>query len=122
MRISIWTGLGAVCVFILITVVGIYAGRKVRSAADFSVGRGMSSSVVAGSLIGTLVGGASTVGTAQLAFTNGLSAWWYTLGGGIGLVVMAVFFVSPLRKNGSCTMPQILTGEYGKQWLPWLLC
>lgn len=106
--------LGAVCVFILITAVGIYAGRKIRSAADFSVGRGMSATVVAGALVGTLVGGASTIGTAQLAFTNGLSAWWYTLGGGIGLCVMAVFFASPLRRNGSATMPQILTKEYGK--------
>ena len=114
MQISIWTGLGALCVFILITVVGVYAGRRVRSAADFSVGNGMSGSVVAGSLVGTLVGGASTVGTAQLAFTNGLSAWWYTLGGGLGLMVMALFFSSPLRKNGSFTMPQILTKEYGK--------
>lgn len=114
MRLSIWTAFGALCVFVLITVVGVYAGRKIRSAVDFSVGRGMSSSVVAGSLVGTLVGGASTVGTAQLAFTNGLSAWWYTLGGGLGLVVMALFFASPLRKSGSATVPQILTKEYGK--------
>ena len=107
--------LGALCVFLLISAVGVCAGRRIKSAADFAVGRGMSVSVVAGSLVGTLVGGASTVGTAQLAFTNGLSAWWYTLGGGIGHCFMAAFFAGPLRKNKSATLPQILTKEYGSK-------
>ncbi|MBP3633888.1 MAG: sodium:solute symporter family protein [Oscillospiraceae bacterium] len=115
MEVSIGLIFGALLVFVLITAVGIYAGRKIRSATDFSVGKGMGTTVVAGSLVGTLVGGASTVGTAQLAFTNGLSAWWYTLGGGIGLFAMALFFASPLRNNGSMTMPGILTKEYGKR-------
>ena len=34
--------------------------------------------------MGTLVGGSSTIGTAQLAFDYGISAWWFTLGGGVG--------------------------------------
>ena len=64
--------IGIVITLIGITVVGIYAGRKVKTAADFTVGgRKASASVVAGTIMGTLVGGASTIGTAQLAFQFG---------------------------------------------------
>lgn len=72
---------GAVVVLALITAVGLYSGRQVKSAEDFAIGgRKAGTGIVAGSIIGTLVGGASTIGTAQLAFTNGFSAWWFTLG------------------------------------------
>lgn len=115
METSIWTAAGALAVLILITVVGVRAGKKIQSAKDFTTGSGMGVPMVAGALIGTLVGGASTIGTAQLAFTYGLSAWWFTLGGGIGLVVMAIWFIGPLRRSGLVTLPQILTKEYGKK-------
>ena len=115
MEASIWTAVGALAVLALITVVGVRAGGKIKSAKDFNTGSGMGVPMVAGSLIGTLVGGASTIGTAQLAFTYGLSAWWFTLGGGIGLAIMAAWFVGPLRRSGLSTLPQILTKEYGKQ-------
>ena len=43
--------------------------------------------------MGTLVGGASTIGTAQLAYSFGFSAWWFTLGAGLGCVMLAAFYV-----------------------------
>lgn len=115
MEASLWTALGAILVLALITVVGVRAGKNVKSAKDFTTGSGMGTVMVAGSLIGTLVGGASTIGTAQLAFTYGLSAWWFTLGGGLGLGVMALWFIRPLRNSGLTTLPQILTKEYSKK-------
>jgi len=107
--------LGMLAVLALISVVGVRAGRKIKTAKDFTTGSGMGMPMVAGSLIGTLVGGASTIGTAQLAFTYGMSAWWFTLGGGIGLGIMALWFIGPLRKSGLSTLPQLLTREYGKR-------
>ena len=115
MNISIWAAVGTLAVLVLISMVGVRAGGKVKTAKDFTTGSGMGAPMVAGSLIGTLVGGASTIGTAQLAFTYGLSAWWFTLGGGIGLAIMAAWFVGPLRRSGLTTLPQILTKEYGKK-------
>ncbi|MBQ2218175.1 MAG: sodium:solute symporter family protein, partial [Firmicutes bacterium] len=50
--------------------------------------KGSNAAIVAGVIIGTLVGGSSTVGTAQLAYTYGLSAWWFTLGAGISCLVL----------------------------------
>ena len=107
--------LGAAIVLLLITAVGIYSGRQVKSAKDFSSGgRSAGTAIVSGSIIGTLVGGASTIGTAQLAFSFGFSAWWFTLGGGIGCLFLAVFFAKPLHESGITTMPQIFQREYGR--------
>ncbi|QAT48371.1 sodium:solute symporter family protein [Caproiciproducens sp. NJN-50] len=107
---------GAAAVLLLITAVGVYSGRKVKSAADFATGGcSAGTGIVAGSLVGTLVGGASTIGTAQLAFTYGFSAWWFTLGGGIGLLLLALFFAKPLYNSKITTLPQIFTREYGRR-------
>lgn len=115
MELSFLSVLGMLATVVLIAVVGIYAGKKVSSAQDFNSGSNMGVSLVAGSLVGTLVGGASTIGTAQLAFNYGFSAWWFSLGGGIGLLIMAAVFAKPLYNSGLVTLPQILTREYGKK-------
>lgn len=115
MHIGSATAFGILCTLALITAVGIYAGKKVKSARDFTTGSNLGSPMIAGSLIGTLVGGSSTIGTAQLAFDYGFSAWWFTLGGGIGLCILALVFAKPLYNSGLTTLPQILTREYGKR-------
>ncbi|MDR1874965.1 MAG: sodium:solute symporter family protein [Synergistaceae bacterium] len=106
---------GAVAVLVLITAVGIYSSKRVRTAGDFNTGgRRAGAGIVMGSMIGTLVGGASTIGTAQLAFSYGFSAWWFTLGGGLGCLALAVCFSGPLYESGISTMPQIFAREYGQ--------
>jgi solute:Na+ symporter, SSS family len=98
----------------LVTLVGIGAAFKIKTNTDFTVGgRSSGPSLIAGTIIGTIVGGASTVGTAQLAFTVGLSAWWFTLGAGIALLVLAMFYAKPLRASGLQTIPQFLVMNYG---------
>lgn len=98
-----------------IVMVGIYSGKKIKSSSDFSVGgKKAGSCIIAGTIMGTLVGGASTIGTAQLAYTTGFSAWWFTLGAGIGCLILGLFFVKPLYKTNKETLPQILTENYGE--------
>lgn len=99
---------------------GIIAARKIKSADDYNVGgRSAGMGIVAGSIIGTIVGGAATVGTAQLGYKLGLTAWWFTLGSGIALILMAVFYAVPLRKSGLTTVSEFLVVNYGKPagWL-----
>lgn len=108
--------MGAVIIMALVIIIGIYAGKKVNSASDFaSASRRASLFMVMGALIGTLVGGASTIGTAQLAFSYGFSAWWFTLGGGLGLIVMAVFYIKPVYNAKAITIPGIISLEYGEK-------
>ena len=69
--------LGAVIVLVLIAGIGVYSGKQIKSASDFGGGgKTTGAGIVAGTIIGTLVGGASTIGTSQLAFNFGFSAWW----------------------------------------------
>lgn len=71
---------------------GIRAASSVHSTKGFSVGgRSAGVPLVAGGIAGTCVGGGATVGTAQLAATAGLSAWWFTIGSGVGLIIMGLF-------------------------------
>lgn len=93
---------------------GVLAGRRTRSGSDYTVaGRKAGAGAVAGILLGALVGGASTVGTVQMAYGHGLSAWWFTLGGGIGCLLLGLRFAGPLRRSGLETIPQLLGARYG---------
>ena len=115
------THLFSLVVTLLVTLLpGIIAARKIKSADDYNVGgRSAGAGLVAGSIIGTIVGGAATVGTAQLGFKLGLTAWWFTLGSGIALIIMGVFYASSLRRSGLTTIAEFLVTAYGKPagWL-----
>ena len=108
-----WAGLA---VALLITAfLGIMASRKVKNADDFALaGQASGMTMVAGTIIGTIIGGASTIGTAQLAFKLGLSAWWFTLGSGTALIILGLFYAKPLRSSGLATVPEFLVVNYGK--------
>ena len=72
MRLGMAHLIGLAGTLLVITGIGVWSGRRVSSAEDFSTGGSQAgTTIVIGSLMGTLVGGASTIGTAQLAFTNG---------------------------------------------------
>ena len=116
MSISFYHILGIVLSIILIEIVGIMSSKKVKTAADFSHAGGKAGTwVVSGTIMGTLIGGQSTVGTAQLAFTYGISAWWFTLGAALGCVVLAIGYVVPLRRSGCTTLLEVVSKEYGKK-------
>lgn len=92
----------------LIVGLSIWSGTRVKK----SPGK-ISAPVAAGLIMGTMVGGSSTVGTAQLAYNFGLSAWWYTLGAGIACIVLALVYVKPLRRTGCATLVGIIAREFG---------
>jgi SSS family solute:Na+ symporter len=100
---------------LLVTFVGIYSLRRVKSSSDFTTGgQALTTPLIMGTIVGTLVGGSSTIGTAQLAFTFGFSAWWFTLGAGIACLVLGIFLAKPLRQSGATTAPGLLGNIYGE--------
>ncbi|MBQ3458574.1 MAG: sodium:solute symporter family protein [Synergistaceae bacterium] len=108
------TELGIIFVILLVSTAGVLAGRKVHGASDFLTGNGKASSwLTTGALVGTLLGSQCTLGTAQLAFSFGLSAWWFTIGTGLGCIVLGLTFSDRLRRSGCTTQFQIIAGEYG---------
>ena len=115
MQLSSTQFISMIVVLILASIPGLLAAKKVKSEADYSVGgRKAGSVLVAGTIIGTIVGAAATIGTAQLGFKVGISAWWFTVGSGISLIVMALFYAKPLRDSGLTTISEFLVINYGK--------
>lgn len=105
----------AILMMAVFIVAGIWFGRKSMSSSDYSMaGRKSGTLGVSGILLGSLVGGASTVGTVQMAYQWGLSAWWFTLGGGLGCLVMGIWFAAPLRRSGMETIPGFISLSYGR--------
>ncbi len=105
------------CITMATIVFMAWGGKtKARDSQDFSLGgRTAGPWNVFGAITGTLVGGASTIGTAQLAFIWGLSAWWFTLGAGLACLVLGIFLAVPLRHSQVETIPQFISRYHGER-------
>ena len=95
--------------------VSIASGRKVKDTRSFTTGGKAGSWMVCGAILGTLVGGQSTIGTAQLAFSYGLSAWWFTIGAALGALVLGLVYAKPLRHSGCTTVMEVVRQRYGRR-------
>jgi SSS family solute:Na+ symporter len=94
-------------------VAGIWAKRKVRRTSDFSnAGGKLKSGMIAGALVGGFVGGTSIVGTGELAFRHGLSSLWFTLGGGMAVMLLGLFAKRFLQLKVE-TLPELIGHQYG---------
>lgn len=114
MELGVWHLTGITLTLLIITGLGVWSGRQVKSAADFTTGGGRAGTLMlTGSMMGALVGGACTIGTAQLAFTNGFSAIWFTAGLSAGCLFLALGFIGPMRRSGRVTLQQVIADEYG---------
>ena len=106
--------LGLISILILILSVSAISTKK-QKGKDFSGKKSVSSFLVLGGIVGTIVGGSSTVGTSQAAFTSGFNAWWYTLGCSIGILVFAFFFSKKIYFSDKTTLLEIVSDRYGEK-------
>lgn len=107
--------IGIVLTVGLLLAVSIASGRKVKDARSFTTGGRAGSWMVCGAILGTLMGGQSTIGTAQLAFSFGLSAWWFTIGAALGALVLGLVYAKPLRNSGCTTVLEVVRQQYGRR-------
>ena len=106
---------GVLLTVAVLVMVSWLSGRNIKDEKSFTTGGTAGSWMVCGAFLTTLAGGQSTVGTAQLAFSYGLSAWWFTLGAALGGVVLALFYAGPLRRSGCSTLLEIVRKQYGRK-------
>ncbi|MDR1050971.1 MAG: sodium:solute symporter family protein [Deltaproteobacteria bacterium] len=78
-------------------------------------GRNLPASLVTVMLVGLAVGGASTVGVAETAYTRGFSAGWYNAAWGAGGIFVGLFVARHLRRMSVKTIPQLMGIMFG----PW---
>jgi len=91
--------------------------RRVKTGQDFSLaGRSLTTTQVSWVIIGTLVGGVSTIGTVQTAYDQGITAWVFTLGSGLSCFVLGCFFAAALRREQVATVSEFLGRYFGARF------
>ncbi|MEZ5314466.1 MAG: hypothetical protein R2862_12965 [Thermoanaerobaculia bacterium] len=97
---------------LLLIGVGLWKSRSVTSHADFIVaGRSVPVMLLVGTLICTWIGSGSLFGGAGLAFREGISELWFSVGGWLGLLV-AFFLAARVRRISQYTVPDLLEQRY----------
>lgn len=94
--------------------IGVYSKRRIANTEDYHLaGRRLGPIMIAGTLAATEIGGGSSVGVAAKAHGDwGLSAGWYVVSAGIGILLVTL--VAPhLRRSMATTVPEILKRRYG---------
>jgi solute:Na+ symporter, SSS family len=94
--------------------IGVYAKTKIKDSNDYHLaGRRLGPIMLAGTLAATEIGGGSSVGVASKAYGEwGLSAGWYVVSAGIGILLCS--FIAPLmRRAMATTVPEIIGRRYG---------
>jgi SSS family solute:Na+ symporter len=76
-------------------------------------GRNLPTTLVAVMLVGLAVGGASTVGVAETAYTLGFSAGWYNAAWGLGGIFVGLFVARHFRRMTIKTIPQLMGQMFG---------
>ncbi|MCA1933016.1 MAG: hypothetical protein LDL13_05510 [Calditerrivibrio sp.] len=105
--------------FVTISLFLFYSYKKnkvVTTSHEFTLsGRKLSGSEVAFIIIGTLVGGASTIGTSQLAYEYGAFSLIFTFSSAISCLILGLFFSKKLRESETVTVTEIIGNHFGNR-------
>lgn len=78
-----------------IVALGLWLGRRVRTASDFFVaGRSLGPGLLFSTMLAANIGAGSTVGATGLGYRDGLAAWWWVGSAAVGSIVLA-FWIGP---------------------------
>ncbi len=91
---------------------GLWIGRRVRSAADFFVaGRRLGPGLIFSTMLAANIGAGSTVGAASRGYIGGIAAWWWVGSAGIGSLILAVW-IGPAIRQAAETHGFRTVGDY----------
>lgn len=90
--------------------------RAAKSREGYTLaGRNLTTPLVTCSLVGLAIGGASTIGVAEQAYSVGLSAGWYNVAWGLGAIVMGLAMAGRYREFNVSTVPELFSKFYDKK-------
>ena len=95
-----------------------YARTRSQGNADNYVraGKQLTAPLIFVSMVGLVIGGASTIGISEQAFKVGLSAGWYNVGWGVGSIIMGWFLIRFMRaRRDFTTLPELLNRYYDRK-------
>ena len=98
-----------------------YAKKRSEGEAEnyALAGRKLNTPLIAVTIIGLAVGGASTIGVSEHAFRVGLSAGWYTIAWALGAIVMGMFMAKKYREQNITTISELIERHHDMKPLCW---
>ena len=98
---------------VLMLGIGLWVARRNRSGEDFLLaGRSLSTPLLLGTTLATLVGTGSSLGAVGFAYENGWAGGLYGIGGAVGVLLLLWLF-SGVRKHGFMTFSEEMSYYYG---------
>jgi SSS family solute:Na+ symporter len=110
-----WIPFGIVCLYIILLFAITWFTRRLSRGgmiAYLLAGRNLPFWVVAPLLTGLAVGGASTIGVAERAYTTGISAGWYNAAWAAGALLVGLIAARRYRKMEVNTIPELFERHY----------
>ncbi|GHD22920.1 sodium:solute symporter family protein [Nocardiopsis kunsanensis] len=98
---------------VLMLGIGVWVARRNRSGEDFLLaGRSLTTPLLLGTTLATLVGTGSSLGAVGFAYENGWAGALYGVGGAVGVLLLLWLF-SGVRKHGFMTFSEEMSYYYG---------
>jgi len=110
-----WVPLIIVCVYIIMLYVMTWLTRRLSRGgmiAYLLAGRSLPYWVIAPLLTGLAIGGASTIGVAERAYSVGLSAGWYNAAWAAGALLVGLVAAHRYRQLEITTLPELFEKHY----------
>ena len=114
-----WVPLAVVAIYLVVLAGVTWWARRLTERGGGGIvgyllaGRGLPYWVSAALLAGLAVGGASTIGMAERAYTVGFSAGWYNAAWAAGAFVVAMTVARRYRRMEITTLPELFERHYG---------
>lgn len=98
---------------VLMLAIGFWANKFNKGMTDYILaGRRLGLGLACFAIAATYFGGGYVIGLGEAAFKDGLVAWWFGIGGGIGLILTG-FLAGKVRAMNIYTIPDFLEHRYG---------
>jgi SSS family solute:Na+ symporter len=110
-----WIPLTIVCLYVILLYVVTWLTRRLSRGgmiAYLLAGRSLPFWVIAPLLTGLAVGGASTIGVAERAYSAGISAGWYNAAWAAGALLVGLFAAHRYRRLEITTLPELFEKHY----------
>ncbi|WP_083797310.1 sodium:solute symporter family transporter [Calditerrivibrio nitroreducens] len=93
----------------------LFKNRVSRESYEWTLyGRKLNFYHVAFLIVGTLVGGASTIGTTQMAYEYGAPSLIFTFSSAFACLILGIFFSYKLRESESITVIELIGKRFGE--------
>ena len=113
---SLWVVLLIVVTYMaILAAISFFARRSSRTSESFASGGRVFPSILIGFLLmSEFIGTSATLGTAQQAYSVGISAAWNVVALAIGFVLFSIFLAKKFRSLGENTISGALARTYGE--------